>query len=59
MSSGVFLAVAILLEITGTTALKLSDGFARLGPVAMVLLLPPVEPRRAVLRIAQHRSATA
>lgn len=36
--SVLFLAVAILLEITGTTALKLSDGFTRLGPVGVVVV---------------------
>ena len=37
MRSALFLAAAILLEITGTTALKLSDGFTRLIPVIVVL----------------------
>jgi small multidrug resistance pump len=36
MRSALFLAVAILLEITGTTALKLSDGFTRLVPSIVV-----------------------
>jgi small multidrug resistance pump len=31
------LAAAIAFEIAGTTALKLSDGFARLGPAAVVV----------------------
>jgi small multidrug resistance pump len=38
MRSALFLAVAILLEITGTTALKLSDGFTRLAPSVVVLV---------------------
>lgn len=36
--SVVYLAVAILLEIGGTTALKLSDGFTRIGPVGVVVV---------------------
>jgi small multidrug resistance pump len=36
--SAFFLAVAILLEITGTTALKLSAGFTRLGPASIVVV---------------------
>jgi small multidrug resistance pump len=32
-----YLAAAIGLEICGTTALKLSDGFSRLGPSATVV----------------------
>jgi len=36
--SVVYLAIAILLEISGTTALKLSDGFTRLGPVMVVVV---------------------
>jgi small multidrug resistance pump len=36
--SVLFLAAAILLEITGTTALKLSDGFTRMGPAAVVVV---------------------
>jgi small multidrug resistance pump len=35
--SAVFLAAAILLEITATTALKLSDGLTRPGPVCVVV----------------------
>ncbi len=33
-----YLAAAILLEICGTTALKLSDGFTRLGPASVVVI---------------------
>ncbi|MBV9200141.1 MAG: multidrug efflux SMR transporter [Alphaproteobacteria bacterium] len=36
--SGVYLAAAIVLEICGTTSLKLPDGFSRLGPSAAVVL---------------------
>ena len=36
--SGVFLAAAIILEICGTTSLKLSDGFTRIGPSGAVVL---------------------
>ena len=38
MSAWAFLAGAILLEIGGTTALKLSDGLSRLLPSAAVVL---------------------
>jgi small multidrug resistance pump len=37
MSAG-YLAAAIILEICGTTALKLSDGFTRIGPSGVVVL---------------------
>ncbi len=36
--SSLYLAAAILLEICGTTALKLSDGFTRLGPASVVVV---------------------
>jgi len=36
--SAVYLAAAILLEICGTTSLKLSDGFTRIGPSGAVVL---------------------
>ena len=36
--SGVWLAAAIVLEICGTTSLKLSGGFSRLAPSAAVVL---------------------
>jgi small multidrug resistance pump len=36
--SSLYLAAAILLEICGTTALKLSDGFSRLGPASVVVV---------------------
>ena len=36
--SVLYLAVAIVLEICGTTSLKLSDGFTRVGPSAAVVL---------------------
>jgi small multidrug resistance pump len=36
--SAAYLAAAIVLEICGTTALKLSDGFTRLGPSGVVVL---------------------
>ncbi len=35
--SGLYLAAAIVLEICGTTALKLSQGFSRIGPSAVVV----------------------
>jgi small multidrug resistance pump len=35
--SGVYLAAAILLEICGTTSLKLSDGFTRIAPSGAVV----------------------
>jgi small multidrug resistance pump len=35
--SAFFLAAAILLEITATTALKLSNGLTRLGPAGVVV----------------------
>jgi small multidrug resistance pump len=34
----VYLAAAIVLEICGTTSLKLSDGFTRIGPSVAVVL---------------------
>jgi small multidrug resistance pump len=36
--SVVYLAAAIVLEICGTTSLKLSDGFTRIGPSGAVIL---------------------
>ena len=36
--SGLYLAAAIILEIYGTTSLKLSDGFTRVGPSGAVVL---------------------
>jgi small multidrug resistance pump len=36
--SAFYLAAAILLEICGTTSLKLSDGFTRFAPSAAVVL---------------------
>jgi small multidrug resistance pump len=36
--SGAYLAAAILLEVCGTTSLKLSDGFTRIAPSAAVVL---------------------
>jgi small multidrug resistance pump len=36
--SVVYLAAAIVLEICGTTSLKLSDGFTRLAPSSAVVL---------------------
>jgi small multidrug resistance pump len=36
--SVVYLAAAIVLEICGTTSLKLSEGFSRVGPSAVVVL---------------------
>lgn len=33
-----YLAAAIVLEVCGTTALKLSDGLTRLGPAAVVVI---------------------
>jgi small multidrug resistance pump len=35
--SVLYLAVAIVLEICGTTALKLSHGFTRIGPASVVV----------------------
>ena len=37
-SSLLLLLVAILSEVVGTVALKASDGFARLGPTALVVV---------------------
>jgi small multidrug resistance pump len=34
----VYLAIAILSEVLGTTALKASDGFSRLGPSIVVVI---------------------
>jgi len=36
--SAVYLAAAIVLEICGTTSLKLSDGFTRVGPASSVVV---------------------
>ena len=36
--SGAYLAAAVLLEICGTTSLKLSAGFSRIGPSGAVVL---------------------
>jgi small multidrug resistance pump len=36
--SAAYLALAIALEICGTTSLKLSDGFSRIGPSSAVAL---------------------
>ena len=36
--SRAYLAAAIILEICGTTSLKLSDGFTRIGPSGVVVL---------------------
>jgi small multidrug resistance pump len=36
--SALYLAIAILLEISGTTALKLSNGFTRPGPAGAVVV---------------------
>jgi small multidrug resistance pump len=36
--SVVYLAAAIVLEVCGTTSLKLSDGFTRIGPSGIVVL---------------------
>jgi len=36
--SGGYLAAAIILEICGTTSLKLSDGFTRIAPSVAVVL---------------------
>jgi small multidrug resistance pump len=38
VKSAIFLAVAIILEISGTTAMKLSQGFTRPGPAAVVVV---------------------
>jgi small multidrug resistance pump len=38
MRSYALLAMAIAAEVTGTTALKLSDGFAELGPSLVVVV---------------------
>jgi small multidrug resistance pump len=37
MATWVLLAMAIIAEVTATTSLKLSDGFTRPGPVAVVV----------------------
>lgn len=36
--NALYLAVAIVLEVCGTTALKLSDGFTRPGPSGIVVV---------------------
>ena len=36
--SSAYLAAAIVLEICGTTSLRLSDGFTRIGPSGAVVL---------------------
>ena len=36
--SAAYLAAAIVLEICGTTSLKLSDGFTQIGPSGAVIL---------------------
>jgi hypothetical protein len=36
--SVLYLAAAIVLEICGTTALKLSQGFTQIGPAGIVVL---------------------
>ena len=36
--SAIYLAAAIVLEICGTTSLKLSDGFTRIGPSGAVVI---------------------
>jgi small multidrug resistance pump len=36
--SAVYLAAAIVLEISGTTSLKLSQGFTRIGPTGAVVI---------------------
>ena len=38
MNPGSMLILAILCEVVGTVALKASDGFARLGPNALVVI---------------------
>lgn len=38
LSSYVFLGLAILAEVIGTTALKASDGMSRLGPSILVVI---------------------
>jgi small multidrug resistance pump len=37
MKSWIFLVLAIICEVTGTSALKASDGFSRLWPSAVVI----------------------
>ena len=39
MLAGVLLAVAVCTEVLGTSALRQSDGFTRLGWVALILML--------------------
>ena len=38
MQSWLFLALAIIAEVVGTSALKSSEGFTRLGPTTVVLI---------------------
>ena len=38
MTSYVYLAIAIIAEVIGTTALKAADGFTRLGPSLVTVL---------------------
>ena len=53
--SAVYLAIAILLEISGTTALKLSDGFTRPGPAGAVVVCYIAELLGAVAGVAGNR----
>mgnify|MGYP003410021300 CR=1 FL=1 len=41
MSHWVYLGIAILSEVVGTTALKFADGFTRPGPTAIVVSRKP------------------
>lgn len=38
MQSWLFLALAIIAEVVGTSALKSSEGFTRLGPTSVVVI---------------------
>ena len=38
MPTWVLLAMAIVAEVTATTSLKVSEGFTRLGPIAVVVI---------------------
>ncbi len=38
MTAGFFLLLAILLEVAGTTSMKLSDGFTHIGPSILIFV---------------------
>jgi small multidrug resistance pump len=38
MLTGVYLLLAILLEVAGTTSMKLADGFTKVGPSILIFI---------------------